>query len=87
MHLTGACGQYLLLQEGGVHRLNVWDLRRGQGRRLLVAGRAKGAADQLPYTACVPISACAVLVEAWSNEWTDKRLGMWLRADTGSRAG
>ena len=84
VHLTGASEQYFLLQNG-IDELKVWDLKKGdfvkQGRRLRKKG---GKTVDRPFTSCVPVGRRTILVEAWSNEWRDKRLGMCLRADIGS---
>ena len=84
VHLAGASEQYLLLQNG-IDELKVWDLKKGdfvkQGRRLRKKG---GKTVDRPFTSCVPVGRRTILVEAWSNEWRDKRLGMCLRADIGS---
>ena len=74
-----------MLLQNGIDELKVWDLKKGslgkQGRRL----HKKGAKTvDRPFTSCVPIGRRTILVEAWSNEWRDKRLGMCLRADIGS---
>ena len=86
-HLTGAFEQYLLLQNG-LDQLKVWDLNKGslaqEGRRLRKKEDLKNKTTGLPpFTSCVPICNRTILVEAWSNEWVDKRLGMCLRADIG----
>ena len=85
-HLTGALEQYLLLQNG-IDQLKVWDLKKGgsrrEGRQLRKKGDCNDKTVGLPFTSCVPVGARTILVEAWSNEWVDKRLGMCLRADIG----
>ena len=77
-----------MLLQNGLDHLKVWDLKKGslaqEGRRLRKKRDLKDkTVDLPPFTSCVPIGNRTILVEAWSNEWADKRLGMCLRTDIG----